>query len=114
MAIFIYQNNFNDRFSNEKPIIEKIEDTEYARVVVFFLKRGQVVDLHKSPSNVIISVLKGEGRFFFEDTKNFKDLKIGETVIYSPNEPHGFEAIEDLIVQAIIIPQSINKINFNL
>lgn len=111
MATFIYQTHFKDRFSDEKPVIEKVEDTENARVVLFFLKKGQVINLHRSPSDVIVSVLKGKGRFFFGDVESFRDLESGETVIYSPNEAHGFEAIEDLVVQAIITPIPINKIN---
>ncbi|MEZ0323243.1 MAG: cupin domain-containing protein [Hydrogenothermaceae bacterium] len=110
MAIFIYSENLKDRFSSEKPVVEKVTDTDNGRIVLFFLKKGQIIELHRSPSDVIVTVLFGKGRFFIGSKDVYRDINCGETVIYEPNELHGFEAIEDMVVQAVITPIPVKKI----
>ena len=39
-----------------------------------------------------------------ENLENYEILNVGESIKYNPKEPHGFEAIEDMIVEAIITP----------
>lgn len=86
----------------DKPVVEKIYENETVRVVLFYLKSGSIIDLHTSTSTVITTVLKGSGKFYIGSRENIKILQEGETLIYDPNEPHGFEAVEDMVVQAII------------
>lgn len=93
-----------------KPYIEKIYEDERIRIVLFYLKAGLVIDLHTSPSTVITTVLKGKGNFFVESRESIEILETGDSLIYLPNEPHGFEAIEDMIVQAIITPPPSQKV----
>jgi len=111
MSLIIYKRNFNNKFSDEKVVIEKIADIQNVRILLFFLKKGQIVNLHQSPSDVILTVLDGNGRFFIGSKEEYRDLSIGETIIYDSNEPHGFEALENLVVQAIITSISAKKIN---
>ncbi|WP_297888007.1 cupin domain-containing protein [Sulfurihydrogenibium sp.] len=93
-----------------KPHIEKIYEDERLRIVLFYLKSGSVIDLHTSSSTVITTVLKGKGNFFIEDRESVEVLETGDSLIYLPNEPHGFEAIEDMVVQTVITPSPIQKV----
>lgn len=102
MATIIYKENFKDRFSENQVVVERIKFSEKLKVILFFLKKGQIVDLHTSPLNVIVTVLEGSGKFFIGNKEEYRDLKAGDTLIYDPNEPHGFEATEDMIIQAVI------------
>jgi quercetin dioxygenase-like cupin family protein len=111
MSLIIYKHNFNSKFSDEKVVIEKVADIQNVRILLFFLKKGQIVNLHQSPSDVILTVLEGNGRFFIGSKEEYRDLSTGETIIYEPNEPHGFEALENLVVQAIITPIPAKKIS---
>lgn len=93
-----------------KPHIEKIYEDERLRIVLFYLKSGSVIDLHTSSSTVITIVLKGKGNFFIEDRESVEVLETGDSLIYLPNEPHGFEAIEDMVVQAVITHSPVQKV----
>ena len=110
MALIVSKGSLDSRFNDEKAVAKKVLETQNSRIVLFFLKKGQKVDLHQSPSDVILTVLEGNGRFFIGNKEEFKDLTNGEFIIYKPNEPHGFEALTDLIVQAIITPIPVKKI----
>lgn len=102
MATIVYKENFKDRFSENQVVVERIKFSEKLKIILFFLKKGQIVDLHTSPLNVIVIVLEGSGKFFIGNKEDYRDLKSGDTLIYDPNEPHGFEATEDMIIQAVI------------
>jgi len=110
VSLITYKHNFNIKFSDEKVVIEKVADTQNTRILFFFLKKGQIVNLHQSPSDVILTILEGNGRFFIGSKEEYRDLSTGETILYEPNEPHGFEALENLVVQAIITPIPTKKI----
>lgn len=99
-------------FSEEKPITKRLFANKDMIVVHFYLKKGQKIPMHISPSTVLVSVLKGKGKFFIDNENNFEILENGEGYIYNPKQPHGFLALEDMVVQAVIIPNpSISKIN---
>ncbi len=102
MATIIYKDKFKDRFSENQVVVERVKFSEKLRIILFFLKKGQIVDIHTSPLNVIVTVLEGSGKFFIGNKEEYRDLKAGDTLIYDPSEPHGFEATEDMIVQAVI------------
>jgi quercetin dioxygenase-like cupin family protein len=97
------------KFSS-KPHIEKIYEDDRIRIVLFYLKAGSVIDLHTSPSNVITTVLKGKGNFFIKSRESIEVLNTEDSLIYLPNEPHGFETVEDMVVQAIITPPPSQKV----
>jgi len=101
------------KFNEEKVITQKVFSNENCVVVLFYLKKGQKVSLHSSPSTVITTVLYGKGKFFVNDENTVEDLKQGESYIYKPKQPHGFLAEEDMVVQAVISPNPsvFNKIN---
>ncbi|WP_456464836.1 cupin domain-containing protein [Persephonella sp.] len=109
MALKIYP--VSENFSSDKPISEKIIATDNLIVVHFYLKKGQKIPLHASKSDVFVTVLKGKGKFFYGSEENFEILDTEESFYYQPEEPHGFEALEDMIVQAIISPNPQKKIS---
>ncbi|RUM46714.1 MAG: cupin domain-containing protein [Hydrogenothermus sp.] len=99
-------------FSEEKPITKRLFANKDMIIVHFYLKSGQKIPMHASPSTVLVSVLEGKGKFFIDNEDNFEILEKGESFIYNPKQPHGFLALEDMIVQAVIAPNpSISKIN---
>jgi quercetin dioxygenase-like cupin family protein len=98
-------------FSKEKPTTKKFFSNDDMVVVHFNLKSGQKIPMHTSSSTVLVSVLTGKGKFFIDNEDNFEILGTGESFIYSPKQPHGFLALEDMIVQAVISPNpSIQKV----
>jgi len=108
MALKIYP--VGENFSEEKPVSEKMIATDNLVVVHFYLKAGQKIPLHSSTSEVFVTVLKGKGRFFYGSQDQYEILNRGESFYYEPQEPHGFEAQEDMIVQAVITPNPQKKL----
>jgi quercetin dioxygenase-like cupin family protein len=100
----------NLKFNDKKVNVEVIISVDEFRLVHFYLKAGQKVGLHSSKSHVLTTVLKGKGKFFIENEENYKILSIGDAIYYQPMQPHGFESIEDMVVQAIISPNPSSKI----
>ncbi len=99
-----------DKFNTEKPYSEKVLSTENFMVVHFYLKKGQKIPLHVSKSEVLVTVLYGKGKFFVENGETFEILNENESFFYKREQPHGFEAISDMIVQAVISPNPQQKI----
>lgn len=90
-------------FSDFMPVKKAIHAEEGLRCVSFYLKAGQKINLHTSPHRVITLVLEGEGDFFIGTENNTERLKKGEALLYEPKEPHGFQAVEDMVVLAFVL-----------
>ncbi|NPA53932.1 MAG: cupin domain-containing protein, partial [Aquificae bacterium] len=97
-------------FNEEKPFSEKILATDNMVIVHFYLKKGQKIPLHTSKSEVLVTVLLGKGKFFVGNEENIEILNEKESYFYQSEEPHGFEALENMIVQAVISPNPQQKI----
>ncbi|WP_456392538.1 cupin domain-containing protein [Persephonella sp.] len=108
MTLKIYP--VGENFDAEKPVSEKMIATDNLVVVHFYLKAGQKIPLHSSTSEVFVTVLKGKGKFYYGSEDQFEVLGEEESLYYQPEEPHGFEAEEDMIVQAVITPNPHKKI----
>jgi quercetin dioxygenase-like cupin family protein len=79
-------------------------DTPDARLVVFRIKPGQAVAVHRNSSTVLITVLAGHGAI--SDGIVEHDCHPGDTLCFAPNEPHGMRAIdEELHLLATITPR---------
>ncbi len=102
MALKIYP--VSENFNPERPLSEKIISTDNMVVVHFYLKAGQKIPLHVSKSEVLVTVLRGKGKFYYGDENTYEILEEEESLYYQSEEPHGFEAEEDMIVQAVISP----------
>ncbi|MFN7065754.1 MAG: cupin domain-containing protein [Aquificaceae bacterium] len=90
-------------FSDLVPVKRGLYAKENLRCIAFYLKAGQRISLHTSPHKVITLVLEGEGDFFVGSEENRKGLKKGEALVYDPMEPHGFVALEDMVVLAFVV-----------
>ena len=99
------------KFKSERVHTEVVMDVPEFKLVHFYLKADQKVSLHSSKSHVLTTVLKGKGKFFIGNEDNAQILNEGESVYYEPMEPHGFEAIDDMVVEAFISPNPVSKIN---
>lgn len=93
-----------ERFG-EKPVAEAVYQDENAKVVRFYLKNGQEIKPHSSPSSVYITVLKGKLSFLSGKEGKEEILNAGDTIFYEPEELHGFKALEDSVVEAVITPR---------
>jgi quercetin dioxygenase-like cupin family protein len=90
-------------FDPSGPRSEVVYEDANAKVVRFYLKGGQEIKPHRSGSSVFITVLKGKLRFTLGD-EGEETLEEGSTVFYRPRELHGFVALEDSVVEAVIAP----------
>ncbi|MEJ5338649.1 MAG: cupin domain-containing protein [Aquificaceae bacterium] len=90
-------------FSDFMPAKKALHVEEDLRCIAFYLKAGQKINLHTSPHRVITLVLQGEGDFFVGSEEKRERLGKGEALLYEPNEPHGFQAVEDMVVVAIVV-----------
>ncbi|MDQ7038377.1 MAG: cupin domain-containing protein [Aquificota bacterium] len=88
-------------FDPEGPKTVLVHQDGGVRVVRFYLKEGQEIKPHRSKHQVIVTVLSGRLRFLLGDRED--TLNSGTTVIYEPEELHGFTALEDSVVEALII-----------
>ena len=91
-----------DRFSDQSPQRELVYEDGNVKVIRFYLKEGQEIKPHRSPSSVLITVLKGNLTFSCE--KGEETLNQGDTIFYEPQELHGFKALKDSVVEATIAP----------
>ncbi|NPA31994.1 MAG: cupin domain-containing protein [Aquificae bacterium] len=98
-----------ERFG-EKPVSEVVYEDENAKVVRFYLKAGQEIKPHSSPSSVYITVLKGRLNFFLGKENEEREVGAGDTVFYEPGELHGFRALEDSVVEAVITPKPAQRV----
>ncbi len=98
--IKVLEENFNPQI----PTREVVYNDNNVRVMRFYLKAGQEIKPHRSPSTVVITVLKGKLSFFIGSENREETLKEGASVFYDPEEAHGFKALEDSVVQAVVAP----------
>ncbi len=92
-----------EKFSDQSPQRELVYEDGNAKVIRFYLREGQEIKPHRSPSSVLITVLKGRLTFTCGEGKE-ETLSQGDTVFYEPQELHGFRALEDSVVEATIAP----------
>jgi len=98
------------KFSEESPQRELVYQDRNARVIRFYLKGGQEIKPHTSPSSVFITVLKGKLSFCAGSVDKEDILEAGSTIFYEPEELHGFKALEDSVVEAVITPNPAQRI----
>jgi len=85
---------------------DPIYSSENLRCIFFYLRKGQKIHLHTSPHLVWITVLEGKSRFFIGSEENTQDLGEKESILYDPDEPHGFLALEDCVLMALVIKKA--------
>lgn len=70
--------------------------------MMFNIRAGGEVPLHSHPQFQYGVVLSGRG--FFITKRGKIDVSEGDSYSIPPNEEHGFQAIEDVIVVDIFVP----------
>ena len=90
--------------SPSRPATATIFDSADARLVVFRIAPGQAVASHRSPSTVLLTVLRGSGVVSGADGE--RSCAAGEVIVYGPDEVHGMRAVEEeLHLLAVITPR---------
>ncbi len=93
-----------DNYSEERVLSEVVYSHDNARVVRFYLLKDQEVKPHISNSSVLISVLKGKLIFYSGEALKEDILNQGDSIFYEPKELHGFKALDNSVVEAVITP----------
>ncbi len=93
-----------EKFDSESVTTEVVYNHPNGRVVRFYIPTGKEVKPHKSKSSVFVTVLKGALVFYIGKEDTHETLRAGDSVYYEPEELHGFKALEDSVVEAIISP----------
>ena len=92
------------KFDADRYLTQLLHDSADARVVVFGLQPGQVVEPHTSPSSVFLYVVEGRGTF--SGSGGEAEVGPGGLVVYAPDEPHGIVAGDErLTFLAVIAPR---------
>jgi quercetin dioxygenase-like cupin family protein len=99
MAVY---KSLEEKFSQERFLSEVLYEDKNGKVLRFYLKKGQEVKPHTSPSSVFITLLKGKALFY--SPQGEREVDEGGAVFYEPGEPHGFRALEDSVFEATICP----------
>ncbi len=102
MAVKLYP--IAEKFNDKEAYSEILLETPEFAIFHVYVKKGQKVELHKSKSFMIITVIQGKGNFFVGSEKNVEHLSEEETIVYEKGELHGYEAEEDMIVQVVAVP----------
>lgn len=90
-------------FSPDKYVTRILHDSERMRSILFCLLPGQKVEPHTTTSEVLFYLIQGKATFILGEERI--DLEAGAYTLSKSNQPHGFEAKEDLVVLAIIAPR---------
>ncbi len=93
-----------ERFKEDSVNTEVVYNHPNGRVIRFYIPKEKEVKPHRSKSSVFITVLKGALVFYMGKEDAYETLKVGDSVYYEPDELHGFKALEDSVVEAIISP----------
>ncbi|HEU4565814.1 MAG TPA: cupin domain-containing protein [Gemmatimonadaceae bacterium] len=87
----------------DRPEVSVMRESPEARVVMYVFRPGQALPLHRSPSKVSLTVVDGTG--VFTTLGRERVVTPGDTVSYSPHEPHAMRSEEEeLVVLATIAP----------
>ena len=90
-------------FSEERHTVKPLYDSDKAAVTVLGLEPGQSLTSQVSPSEVLLYVVQGSGRFLIANEES--PAHAGSTVICAPNCPHGIRAEERMIVMLLTVPR---------
>lgn len=79
--------------NSEKVQFKNIFSNENGGVVLVGFKKGQKLDTHTAPAELMVTVLEGEIEFTMLDRPH--NLKKGEFLLVGANVAHSVEAMED-------------------
>ena len=90
-----YELNFSEKF------IQPVLDNGVSKVVQFSFPQGKVLEKHKTTSDILVFVLKGQV-YFRTDEETL--LKQGDMLSLEKNIEHSIEALEESLVTLVLTP----------
>ncbi len=96
------KNVLKESFDPFKTKGDLLHDSKEARIITFYMPKGNEVPAHKSTSRVFLYCAKGKGSFLRGE--EWIDVEEGDLIPYEPLELHGMRSEDDMIVLAIISP----------
>lgn len=89
------------KYDDTKVSFKSVFETENGGVALLAMKKGQSLDTHTSPFEVMVSVCEGEIEFVMLDKLHV--LKAGEFLLMGANVAHSVKANEDSKVMLVKI-----------
>ena len=80
-------------YSDENPVFTQVFETENGGVALVALKKGQKLDTHTTPFQVMVTVCEGDIDFTMLDMTH--NLKAGEFLLIGANVAHSVLANKD-------------------
>ena len=87
--------------SAERVQFKEIFETGHGGVVLLAFKKGQKLDTHLAPAEVMVTVLEGEIEFTMLDKSH--TIKRGEFLLMGADVPHSVTAVTDAKVMLVKI-----------
>lgn len=88
-------------YDTEHVVVQHLYDSDHAALTWFGFKTGQTLKEHETSSTAIIEVLSGRVRL---TATTEQLLATGQGVQLRPHERHALEALEDSVVQLLLVP----------
>lgn len=88
-------------YNSDHLVVTHMYDSHHAAVVWFGFTSGQALRDHETTSVAIIQVLRGRIRL---NTATEQVLEAGQAVQLQPSEHHALTALEDSLVQLVLVP----------
>lgn len=82
-------------------VVTHLFDSPHAAIVWFGFTKGQSLREHQTSSTAVIQVLRGHIEL---TTDQVQTLAAGQAVALKPHERHALTALEDSVVQLILVP----------
>ncbi len=101
MAKLIQKTEIGDQWKSDGPNKLMVHSWNGGKVMMFWLKAGQKIPAHTNAHRVHVTVLQGKASFIAGSESGLV-LNQGESISYEPNENHGFEGLEDTVLQAVL------------
>lgn len=84
-------------FSQEKPAIKVLLETEFTKEIRILLQKDQEMKEHKTPFPIVIELFEGE-IIFGAEGENYQ-VKKGDILTLSGGIPHYLKAVQDSIIR---------------
>ncbi|WBX75891.1 AraC family ligand binding domain-containing protein [Tenacibaculum ovolyticum] len=85
------------KFSDHKPAVSLLLDTDFSKEIRVVFKKGQVMEDHQAPFAIIVQVVKGS--IDFGVNNEVKQLSVGDIISLKPQVVHNLIATEESVVR---------------
>ncbi len=84
-------------FSDERPAIKLMFETEHSKEIRILMKKGQVMKEHKTPYPIAVELYSGAITFGVKGEKH--QIVAGDLLALEGGVPHDLEATEDSVIR---------------